>query len=252
MVRLTAELISTSPSFVNTLKERELDLRGNKIAQIENLGATEDQYDVLDFSDNDITRLEGFPFLQRLSTVLLNSNRVTTIETGLGAKIPNLERLILTNNRLENLADLDQLSEFKKLHTISLLRNPVTKLKHYRFYILHKIPNLRILDFQKISTKEREEAVKLFGGEAGSQLAASITKTKAIPMAPITTSGTALTVEQKEKLKDIIISKTSTLEDVQRLERALQSGKVPKSLEKELSNTTVSTNGSNSEGTTTT
>jgi len=41
MVRLTAELIITSPAFVNTLKERELDLRGNKISQIENLGATE-------------------------------------------------------------------------------------------------------------------------------------------------------------------------------------------------------------------
>jgi len=99
MVRLTAELILTSPAFVNPLKERELDLRGNKISQIENLGATEDQYDVLDFSDNDITRLEGFPLLVRLSTILLNNNRIATIANGLGSKISNLENLILTNNR---------------------------------------------------------------------------------------------------------------------------------------------------------
>lgn len=43
MVRLTADLIWKSPHFFNTIKERELDLRGNKIAVIENLGATEVQ-----------------------------------------------------------------------------------------------------------------------------------------------------------------------------------------------------------------
>jgi U2 small nuclear ribonucleoprotein A' len=41
MVRLTAELILSSPQYINPLKERELDLRGNKIATIENLGCTE-------------------------------------------------------------------------------------------------------------------------------------------------------------------------------------------------------------------
>jgi U2 small nuclear ribonucleoprotein A' len=41
MVRLTADLIWKSPHFFNTIKDRELDLRGNKISVIENLGATE-------------------------------------------------------------------------------------------------------------------------------------------------------------------------------------------------------------------
>ncbi|XP_052488695.1 uncharacterized protein LOC105774336 [Gossypium raimondii] len=41
MVKLTADLIWKCPHFFNALKERELDLRGNKIAVIENLGATE-------------------------------------------------------------------------------------------------------------------------------------------------------------------------------------------------------------------
>jgi hypothetical protein len=39
-MRLTPELINISPQFVNPLQERELDLRGNKIALIENLGVT--------------------------------------------------------------------------------------------------------------------------------------------------------------------------------------------------------------------
>ncbi len=40
-MRLTAELILSSSSYFNPIKERELDLRGNKIAVIENLGATQ-------------------------------------------------------------------------------------------------------------------------------------------------------------------------------------------------------------------
>ncbi|KAG5459890.1 MAG: leucine-rich repeat-domain-containing protein, partial [Olpidium bornovanus] len=39
-MKITADLIQNSPSFINAVKDRELDLRGNKINQIENLGAT--------------------------------------------------------------------------------------------------------------------------------------------------------------------------------------------------------------------
>jgi len=231
MVRLTAELIITSPAFVNTLKERELDLRGNKIAQIENLGATEDQYDVLDFSDNDITRLEGFPLLTRLSTLLFNNNRVTSIATGLGTKIPNLENLVMTGNRIENLADLDPLTEFKKLQNLSLLRNPVSKTKHYRLYVIFKIPSLRAFDFQKVKAKERAEAAKLFDNETGAQLVSSISQMKSVPST--TTTTTPLTEEQKQKIQEMIAKATSS-EEIQRLDRALRIGKIPKSLEKGL------------------
>ena len=42
-MKLTPDLIEESCQFVNPLKERELDLRGNKIQVIENLAATYDQ-----------------------------------------------------------------------------------------------------------------------------------------------------------------------------------------------------------------
>ncbi|KAF5932641.1 hypothetical protein HYC85_028812 [Camellia sinensis] len=41
MVRLTADLIWKSPHLFNGIRERELDLRGNKIAVIENWGGNE-------------------------------------------------------------------------------------------------------------------------------------------------------------------------------------------------------------------
>jgi len=227
MVRLTAELVLNSPAFVNPLKERELDLRGNKIPKIENLGATEDQYDVLDFSDNDITRLENFPLLPRITTILMNNNRVQSVEPGLNTKIPNLETLVLTNNRIENLSDLDNLVGLKRLHTLSLTKNPVTRHKHYRLYVVYKIPTLRILDFNKVKTTERNEAQVLFGGDKGKVLEAELSKKKTF--VPGAAAAAGLTDEQKQKIKELI-AKANSIEEVQRLERALASGKLPKEL----------------------
>ena len=88
-MRLTADMIARSPAFLNPLKDRELDLRGacsrepagteapdtieahpqshvvfrvcsagNKIAVVENLAATQDQFDSIDLSDNEIGKIE--------------------------------------------------------------------------------------------------------------------------------------------------------------------------------------------------
>jgi U2 small nuclear ribonucleoprotein A' len=50
-MRINADLINQAPRFTNPLKERQLDLRGFKLAQIENLGATQvPRPSYLDFS----------------------------------------------------------------------------------------------------------------------------------------------------------------------------------------------------------
>jgi len=182
---------------------------------------------VLDFSDNDITRLENFPLLPRISTIIMNNNRVQTIDTGLNTKIPNLETLILTNNRIENLSDIDNLTGLKKLHTLSLMKNPIVRQKHYRLYVVHKLPSLHILDFNKVKAQEREEAETLFGGDKGKVLEAELSKKKTF--VPGAAAAAGLTDEQKQKIRELI-SKANSLEEVQRLERALASGKLPKEL----------------------
>ncbi|KAL4626327.1 hypothetical protein ACB092_05G088200 [Castanea dentata] len=97
MVRLTADLIWKSPHFFNAIKERELDLRGNKIPVIENLGATEDQFDTIDLSDNEIVKLENFPLLNRLGTLIINNNRITRINPNIGEFLPKLHTLVLVS-----------------------------------------------------------------------------------------------------------------------------------------------------------
>lgn len=107
MGRITAELVRESPQFLNPLRQREIDLRSNKIPTIENLGATLDQFDTIDLSDNDISRVDGFPTLKRLKTLFLNNNRISKFAPNLHEFLPNLEELILTNNNIQEFADIE-------------------------------------------------------------------------------------------------------------------------------------------------
>jgi len=162
-MRLTAELIQAAPAYMNPCKQREINLRGFKIGHIENLGVTNDEYEVLDLSDNEITRLENFPRLARLHTLLLHNNRLAKVQLDLQQNLPHLEALMLCNNRLASLSDLDPLSSLLSLRTLSLLNNPVARLADYRLYVIHLLPRLHSLDFAKVKPKEREAALQQFG-----------------------------------------------------------------------------------------
>ena len=138
-----------------------------KIAAIENMGATQNQFDAIDLSDNEIVKLEGFPPLSRLHTLYLSNNRIARVGVDLSQQIPMLKALYLTNNRLKNLADLDPLKSCKRLTHLSLLDNPVSKNPDYRLYAVYSLPALKVLDFRKVKQAEREAATKKFGGKDG-------------------------------------------------------------------------------------
>ncbi|ENN75675.1 U2 small nuclear ribonucleoprotein A' [Dendroctonus ponderosae] len=230
MVKLTAELIQNSMQYVNPVKDRELDLRGYRIPEIENLGATGDQFDTLDFSDNDIRKLDGFPYLKRLKCLLLNNNRIVRIADHLDEYIPNLESLILTGNQLEDLGDVETLLSLEKLTTLSLLHNPITAKQHYRLYLIYKLPQLKLLDFRKIRQKERDEAKQLFKSKKGKEIQKDILKRSKtfVPggnMHNIAKSR-GLSDEEIRKIREAI-NNANSLEEVERLQKILQSGHIP-------------------------
>ncbi|XP_030232593.1 U2 small nuclear ribonucleoprotein A' [Gadus morhua] len=229
MVKLSAELIEQAAQYTNPVRDRELDLRGYKIPVLENLGATLDQFDTIDFSDNEVRKLDGFPLLKRLKTLLLNNNRICRFGENLEHALPSLTELILTSNNIQELGDLDPLATVKTLTLLSLLRNPVTNKKHYRLYVISKIPQIRVLDFQKVKLKERQEAEKMFKGKRGAQLAKDIAKrTRTF------TPGAAVQTEKKagpsqadvEAIKNAIAN-ASSLAEVERLKGMLQAGQIP-------------------------
>uniref|UniRef100_A0A0A9YS56 Probable U2 small nuclear ribonucleoprotein A' n=1 Tax=Lygus hesperus TaxID=30085 RepID=A0A0A9YS56_LYGHE len=157
MVKLTPELIQQAMQYMNPVRDREIDLRGYKIPVIENLGATLDQFDTIDFSDNDIRKLDGFPLLKRLKTLILNNNRIVRLADGLGTSIPNLENLILSGNNLQELSDIDPLISLQKLTTLSLLENPIVTKPHYRLYVAFKLPNLAFWISEKLDKRKEKK-----------------------------------------------------------------------------------------------
>ncbi|XP_076686860.1 small nuclear ribonucleoprotein polypeptide A'-like U2A [Andrena cerasifolii] len=226
MVKLTPDLIQQSMQYINPVKDRELDLRGYKIPTIENLGATLDQFDTIDFSDNDIRKLDGFPLLKRIKTLFFNNNRIVRIGEGLEHCIPNMETLMLTGNMIQELGDLEPLTQLKSLTNLCLLQNPVSAKPQYRQYVVYRFPQLRLLDFRKIKLKERDAAVAYFRSKKGKEMVREIAK-----KAKTQTSGTAAdkpltTPEERNKIREAITN-ASSLEEVQRLSKLLQAGHMP-------------------------
>ncbi|VDL92316.1 unnamed protein product [Schistocephalus solidus] len=158
MVKLTTDLVEGAMQHTNPLKDRELDLRGYKVPAIENLGSTLDQFDTLDFTDNEIRKLDGFPLLLRLKALILTENKIVRIGDDLVSSIPNLETLILTDNNIAELKDLDPLASLTKLNFLSLIRCPVTMKLNYRIYVIGRIPQIRFLDFRRVTLAERKQA----------------------------------------------------------------------------------------------
>ncbi|KAI0197556.1 leucine-rich repeat-domain-containing protein [Astrocystis sublimbata] len=243
-MRLTAELLQNSPSWLNALKERELDLRGHRIPAIENLGVAGPQ-DAIDLVDNDIQILGNFPLSPRIHTLLLARNRVSSIQLTLATSIPNLTNLQLESNRLSELADLDPLGAFPRLTHLVLRDNPVTKKEHYRYWVLWRCPAVRFLDYVKVKAAEREHAQEVFGTpEEPTELATSIMsiKSKAFDSSAALDTGSGggggtanlsmrmsrikLTDKEKKRLQDMI-KRAQSLDEITRLETMLREGTLP-------------------------
>ncbi|CAJ1354495.1 unnamed protein product [Effrenium voratum] len=126
-MRLTLELLQQAPQSLNPAKHRQLLLRGYKRPRLENLGGTDDAYECLDLSDNDLIKLGNFPPLKRLRVLLLANNRISRIAPDCFDPLPQLVSLVLTGNKLEKLVDLEPITKLANLERLSLMDNPVTK-----------------------------------------------------------------------------------------------------------------------------
>ena len=162
MVKLTSEVISKGFQYMNVSKEYELSLRGFKIMEIQNLSATNDQFACINLTDNSISEVNYLPQLKRLKTLMLINNRISRIEKDFAINCPFLTNLVLTNNKITDFEQIDNIASCKSLEKLYLVDNVVTKMKNYRLYVIYKIPTLRILDYQRVTKKEREEAIKKF------------------------------------------------------------------------------------------
>jgi U2 small nuclear ribonucleoprotein A' len=230
MPRLTADVLLRAPNYLNTLKEREICLRGYKVADIENLAVLQDQFDLMDLSDNELRALENFPNIPRLTSVLASNNYITRV-SGLGEHMPNLTTLVLSNNRINSLAEIDNIASLTKLELLSLTDNQVAHLPKYRLYVIFRIPSLKCLDFQKVKRVEREEAAKFFSSPTGVEFIACVSSMTAgggpaarappAPSAAAADGATVLSDAQKAEVRNAIQS-ANTREEVDIIETQLK------------------------------
>jgi len=110
MSRLNADLISKSAQYLNPLNQFYIDLRSYQIPYLENLTATNDQFECIDLSDNAINKLEELPRLSRLESLLLPDNQISLVESSFASECPKLDSIILSNNRIGDFKQIDFLA----------------------------------------------------------------------------------------------------------------------------------------------
>ena len=142
----------------------------------------------------------------------------------------------MTNNNLQELADIEPLSSVKTLEMVSFLHNPVAAKPNYRLYVVHKFPNLKVLDYKKVKFQEREQAKALFKSKKGKDQMREIQKKAKtfVPGGPLgvdaskasKSNPSGLTPDQVKNIK-AAIAKASTLEEIERLNHMLRTGQVP-------------------------
>ncbi|GAA5881950.1 hypothetical protein JCM3774_002084 [Rhodotorula dairenensis] len=255
MVRLDADLLARTPSYLSPLRDREIDLRGHKIPAIENLAVTRDQLDSIDLTDNQIHSLSNLPVLKRLAQLLLANNPVKHISNNLATSLPNLNTLVLTNAAVPKDALAHTaltLGRCRKLEHLSLKGCPVQHAQHYRDWIIFNCKRLRSLDYERVHLKDRERANSLFLTSTGeptalhtSFLEAAASGSAAAAPALVAAAGAKtfepgvetaerdagkagrlLTKEEKDRVRKAIEGAES-VEEIRRLQRMLAQGFVP-------------------------
>ncbi|XP_032301181.1 leucine-rich melanocyte differentiation-associated protein isoform X3 [Coturnix japonica] len=125
----------------------------------------------LDLSFNLLRSLEGLKTFSYLEELILDNNLLGN--DLLLPRLPHLHTLTLNKNQITELESLlDHLAEVvPSLQYLSLLGNVacpnelVCKEKdeddyqRYRYFVLHKLKNLKFLDTRQVTRKEREEAL---------------------------------------------------------------------------------------------
>lgn len=134
---------------------------------------------------------------------------------------------MLTGNMIQELGDIEPLVPLEKLSSLCLMQNPISAKPYYRQYLVHKMPQLKLLDFRKIKQREREDANAFFRCPRGKDIAREIMKkARAQAQGANGMDRPAMTSNERNKIRELISNATS-LEEVQRLTKILSSGQIP-------------------------
>eukprot|EP01025_Chloroclados_australasicus_P010558 TRINITY_DN14326_c2_g1_i1.p2 TRINITY_DN14326_c2_g1~~TRINITY_DN14326_c2_g1_i1.p2 ORF type:complete len:380 (-),score=23.04 TRINITY_DN14326_c2_g1_i1:397-1485(-) len=146
---------------VNPIGHKELQLRSLNIKSYTQFAGLQG-IQSLDLSDNQISRFHPVSSKNEIIMLLLSNNCISRISSGLGDCFPFLKYLNLNNNQIEKLDQLEALSKLPRLQSLSLMGNPVYKLKDYRLYVIFLCRKLKSLDYKRIKFIELTKAQQMY------------------------------------------------------------------------------------------
>jgi U2 small nuclear ribonucleoprotein A' len=166
--------------------------------------------------------------MRRLKVLLVCNNQISKIGS-IGASLPNLQAIVLTNNKIYNLFEIDNLSNISNLQYLSFMENPVCLKANYRLYAIYRLPCLKVLDFIKVTKAEKEYAIAFFESVQGKAFINAVNQEKTIARSDQTVSSSVpratiralqLSEEQKVEVRRAI-EKASTKEEIDLIEQQL-------------------------------
>ena len=139
----------------NLTKLDVLDLHSNKIGKIENIGHLS-ELRVLNLANNLITHVEANSLsgLVSLTEINLRRNLIESVQ-GL-SNCPRLQRIFLSNNRIEKFESVGSIKDAHQLSELALDGNPVTSKEGYFTICIKSCQNLKNLDTMKITQEMRD------------------------------------------------------------------------------------------------
>ncbi|XP_014245483.1 acidic leucine-rich nuclear phosphoprotein 32 family member A-like [Cimex lectularius] len=151
-------------------KRIELEKRGRKPDQIYELnldncrsltieGLTDEFTNLKSLSliNVGLTSLKGFPKLPNLQKLELSDNRISN-GLNLLQTSPKLIYLNLSGNKITDLETLEPLKEFEHLKSLVLFNNDVTTIENYREQLFKLLPCLKYLDGFDAREQEAEDS----------------------------------------------------------------------------------------------
>ncbi|KAK9108832.1 hypothetical protein Sjap_016892 [Stephania japonica] len=105
-----------------------------------------------------VSSLENFPRLRNLQRLILSDNRIAGgLEFLVAAGLESLRDLDLSNNRIQSIEDLEPLARLQ-LVSLDLYECPVTRVMDYRSKVFGLIRSLKYLDKMDVEENERPES----------------------------------------------------------------------------------------------
>lgn len=233
-MRLTSQQINDAPIIFNPEGKLTILLRDLELTELGNLSITNDKYQVIDLSNNELIKLSDIPpNFKKLEDLLLSNNNILYIDEDTFPLNNQIRSITLYNNNIYKFQPIFK-DKFPKLETLILIGNPITELENYRLFILWLIPSLKVLDFKKVKQAERIQAEELFGkdhtvfnNEASRLLNATRSKSNEIDKSDRQVNNVVkkLTEEEKQELLKKLEIATS-IEEIEKIESSLRNGLV--------------------------